>query len=75
MNIIKCEGYNQNLPVAISPASLEIILLAQRIAEHNVPVLITGETGAGKESVVRYIHEQACGVDAPFISVSCVAFS
>lgn len=75
MNIIKCEGYNQNLPVAISPASLEIILLAQRIAEHNVPVLITGETGAGKESVAKYIHEQACGVDAPFISVNCVAFS
>lgn len=75
MNIIKCEDYNQNLPVAVSPASLELILLARRIAEHNVPVLITGETGAGKESVAKYIHEQACGADAPFISVNCVAFS
>ena len=74
MNIInEREEYNQNKLVAVSSASLELISLARRVAEHNVSVLISGETGVGKECVAKYIHEKACGRDAPFIGINCAA--
>ena len=36
-------------------------------------LLLTGDTGTGKESVAREIHRQACGDSAPFVRVSCEA--
>lgn len=37
-------------------------------------ILVTGETGTGKEVVARAIHFEACSADDPFIAVSCPAF-
>ncbi|WP_339672479.1 sigma 54-interacting transcriptional regulator [Dasania marina] len=36
-------------------------------------ILLTGESGAGKTSTARYIHEQAMGMDKPFIHVNCAS--
>ncbi|MGC6756626.1 sigma-54 factor interaction domain-containing protein, partial [Escherichia coli] len=48
---------------------------AKRVAAFNVPVLIQGETGAGKECVAKYIHTVAFGENdnAPYIGVNCAA--
>jgi two-component system response regulator GlrR len=44
-----------------------------RIAQHDVPVLIGGETGAGKEVVARAIHEASPHAEEPFVEVACAA--
>ncbi len=45
----------------------------RRVAKSNLTVLITGETGAGKELVARALHEESERRDAPFIAVDCGA--
>ncbi|QKJ85608.1 Flagellar regulatory protein FleQ [Paramixta manurensis] len=59
--------------IAHAPASVNLFSLAQRVARFNVPVLITGETGTGKECVAKYIHQHAFGEEAPYIAVNCAA--
>lgn len=59
--------------VACAPSSINVLALARRVAEYNVPVLITGETGTGKECIAKYIHEHAFGSSAPYIGVNCAA--
>ncbi|MCC7463405.1 MAG: sigma-54-dependent Fis family transcriptional regulator [Gammaproteobacteria bacterium] len=46
-----------------------------KIAAVDAPVLLTGETGAGKELAAQTIHEQSRRGDAPFIAINCAALS
>ncbi len=48
---------------------------AKRIAEHSTWVLISGEPGAGKETIARYIHAQSPLRDRPFIEVAVGSMS
>jgi len=43
---------------------------AQQIAEHNAPVLISGEPGSGRDLFGRYIHSLGMSPDSPFVQVS-----
>ena len=59
--------------IATAASSINAFTLAKRVAAFNVPVLIQGETGAGKECVAKYIHSVAFGENAPYIGVNCAA--
>lgn len=51
----------------------DVIRLADQIAPSDASVLITGESGVGKEIMARYVHRHSARKDKPFISVNCAA--
>ncbi len=59
--------------VYASPEMQKVVEAAQRAAVSNVPVLITGETGTGKDVLATYIHAHSLRVGKPFIAVNCGA--
>ncbi|MFL5319143.1 MAG: sigma-54-dependent transcriptional regulator [Myxococcaceae bacterium] len=61
--------------VGRSPALLEVYKQVARAATSNVPVLITGETGTGKEMVARALHQRSARAKGPFIAVDCGAIA
>jgi DNA-binding NtrC family response regulator len=59
--------------VGRSRAMEQIIQRAERVAETKSTVLITGETGTGKELIARAIHDRSAQRDMPLIKVNCAA--
>src|SRR5437868_14988346 len=59
--------------VGRSRAMEEVIKRAELVAETKSTVLITGETGTGKELVARAIHDRSAQRDMPLIKVNCAA--
>ena len=56
-----------------SPAFRAVIQLLDRVAQANSTVLITGETGTGKEMAARLIHTRSARRARPFVTVECAA--
>jgi DNA-binding NtrC family response regulator len=59
--------------VGNSRAVRDLIARAERVAESKSTVLLTGETGTGKELVARAIHSRSAQRDMPLIKVNCAA--
>lgn len=66
---------SQSLPdiVADSPQMKEALRLVQRVAPSETSVLITGESGVGKELIAQAIHRLSRRSDKPFIDLNCAA--
>jgi len=62
-----------NTIIGKSPAMQNIYKLIGKIALSDAAVLITGESGSGKELIARAIHENSLRADKPFIAVNCTA--
>ena len=59
--------------VSASPAMMRVIDLAQRAAQSNIPVVLEGESGVGKELVARAIQAASDRAGKPFVTVNCGA--
>ncbi len=59
--------------VARDPAMQAVLSLADQIAPSDASILITGESGVGKEVMARYVHQKSRRAQRPFISVNCAA--
>jgi two-component system response regulator HydG len=58
---------------ARSPAFIRVLELGTRIAPFDSSVLITGESGVGKEVVARLIHDRSLRAKGPFLAINCGA--
>ncbi len=56
-----------------SPAIMRVLELVATYADHAAPVLVTGETGTGKELVARALHDRGSRAGQPFVPVACGA--
>src|SRR5207247_562118 len=56
-----------------NPKVLQIMEIAKHVADNDVPVLSSGESGVGKEVLARYIHTRSNRHDKPFVKVNCAA--
>ena len=61
--------------VVASPAMLELLSKADRAAKSPAKVLITGESGVGKDLVARHIHNQSPRKSGPFVAVNCAGLT
>lgn len=52
---------------------LDVLDLARKTADNNMPVLIYGETGTGKELIAQSIHNASLRKNHPFIAINCAA--
>ncbi len=59
--------------VGFSEAMRQLAASVRAVARHSTSVLITGETGAGKELVAEAVHKLSPRADKPFITVNCAA--
>ena len=59
--------------IASSPAMANVIRLGRRGAQSNIPILIEGESGVGKEMIARAIQGESERVGRPFVAVNCGA--
>ncbi len=68
---------SQNMPagncVASSPAMRKVAETALKVAETDLAVLITGDSGVGKEVIARLIHDSGARKKNPFIKINCGA--
>jgi two-component system, NtrC family, response regulator AtoC len=56
-----------------SPAMIEVVKTAARVAVTDLPVMIRGESGVGKELIARLIHRRSPRADCQFVAVNCGA--
>jgi DNA-binding NtrC family response regulator len=59
--------------VGASKAMQEVMLLVEMAAPSSASVLVTGETGSGKEMVARTIHRLSSRANGPFVAINCSA--
>ena len=67
--------YSFDSIISGSPEIRQDVVLARKVAATDVPVLLTGETGTGKEVFAKSIHSGSARRDNAFVAVNCSAFS
>lgn len=64
---------NDQTVIIEDPASKKLFEYAQRIAQTDSNVLLSGPSGAGKEVMARYIHQNSNRAELPFVAINCAA--
>jgi PAS domain S-box-containing protein len=67
------QSHNFEEIICQSPALIRVLADVSRVAPTDASVLITGETGTGKELIARAIHSRSARKDKPLIKVNCAA--
>ncbi len=63
----------ERLEASESPATRELVVRAQQLAANDVPVLIFGELGTGKEALAQAMHAWSRRAAGPFVKLNCAA--
>ncbi len=71
--VLAAIGDDNRPMIARDPIMEVVIKLADQIAPSDASILITGESGVGKEVMARYVHTKSRRANKPFISVNCAA--
>ncbi len=71
--VLAAVAQDQRAPITRDPAMEAVIKLADQVAASDASILITGESGVGKEVMARYVHQKSRRAEKPFISVNCAA--
>jgi transcriptional regulator with PAS, ATPase and Fis domain len=79
MNVVQhaSHGRSSGAPTIIgsSPALARILAVAGRIAAGSAKVLITGESGVGKDVIARFVHANSRRAEARYVALNCASFS
>ncbi|MDO9311355.1 MAG: sigma-54 dependent transcriptional regulator [Nitrosomonas sp.] len=59
--------------VAKDPRTRALLSLAKRVAQSPATVMLTGESGCGKEVIARFIHQHSLRASKPFVAINCAA--
>ncbi|NOY71503.1 MAG: sigma-54-dependent Fis family transcriptional regulator [Gammaproteobacteria bacterium] len=70
--LARTKQQDENL-IAVDPRSKELLNLATRVAATEATVMISGESGSGKEVIARHIHSSSPRAKGPFIAINCAA--
>ncbi len=77
--LIHVEKYLSLIPkddsgiVAKDPNTRALLSLATRVAKSPATVMLTGESGSGKEVMARFIHQHSSRSEKPFVAINCAA--
>jgi len=66
---------NSRAPVVANPQMIALLKTAERVAASEGKVLITGESGVGKDLMARHIHAHSRRSARPFVAVNCAALT
>ncbi len=72
-DIARHKGDEHYRPIGKAPAFLGALDLIDRAARSEVPILLLGETGTGKEIMAHRAHQQSGRAEGPFVAVNCAA--
>ncbi|MBX3615710.1 sigma-54-dependent transcriptional regulator [Nitrosomonas sp.] len=67
------ENEQDDKVVAKDPRTRSLLSLARRVAQSPATVLLTGESGCGKEVIARFIHMHSPRSSKPFVAINCAA--